>query len=99
MMMCVKTIQYAVVANYDKVVPISSRRGIRQREPLSLFLFIIVAQGLTSLLRRAENKGDIHGIKICRKARTVLHLLFADDCFLFCRENLQESVVLKNTLY
>jgi len=40
----------------------------------------------------------IHGIKVCRGAPLLTHLLFADDCFLFCRANISEYNRLKNIL-
>ncbi|KAK2362016.1 hypothetical protein QL285_087113 [Trifolium repens] len=61
-------------------------------------LFIICAEGLTALIRQAENRGNLHGIKICRKAPTISHLLFVDDCFLFFKAPVNEATVLKNIL-
>jgi hypothetical protein len=43
-------------------------------------------------------RGDIHGVKVCRGAPMVSHLLFADDCFLFCRANLDETRKLMSIL-
>ncbi|MCI31084.1 RNA-directed DNA polymerase (Reverse transcriptase), partial [Trifolium medium] len=77
--------------NFDKVGPITPGRGLRQGDPLSPYLFILVAEGLTSLIHQAVSKGDIHGVRICRGAPEVSHLLFADDCFLFCRANFAEA--------
>ncbi|KAK6159063.1 hypothetical protein DH2020_006377 [Rehmannia glutinosa] len=37
----------------------------------------------SSILRRAEAKGDIHGVQVARGAPTILHLFFADDSLLF----------------
>ncbi|GAU34899.1 hypothetical protein TSUD_144300 [Trifolium subterraneum] len=60
-------------------------RGLRQGDHLSPYLFILVTEGLTALIKNSVARGDLHGVKICRGAPTVSHLLFADDCFLFCR--------------
>jgi hypothetical protein len=51
----------------------------------------MVAEGLTSLIKKAVASRDLHGVKICRGAPMVSHLLFADDCFIFCRSNLSET--------
>ncbi|GAU14634.1 hypothetical protein TSUD_96980 [Trifolium subterraneum] len=90
MMLCVSSVNYSALVNFEKVGPIRPGRGLRQGDPLSPYLFIIVAEGLTSLIKKAVASGDLHGIKICRGAPAVSHLLFADDCFLFCRSNLSE---------
>ncbi|XP_058783149.1 uncharacterized protein LOC131657807 [Vicia villosa] len=90
MMMCVTSVNYSVLVNSDNVGPIEPGRGLRQGDPLSPYLFILVSEGLSSLIKSAVSKGDIHGIQICRGATSVSHLLFADDCFLFCRATLSE---------
>jgi hypothetical protein len=53
-------------------------------------LFILVAEGLTSLIHQVVGRGDIQGVRVCRGALEVSHLLFVDDCFLFCRANVSE---------
>ena len=98
MMMCLETMQYIVLVNGEGVGPVISGRGIRQGDPLSPYLFIICAERLTTLLKRAEAKGDIHGLKVCTGAPLLTHLLFANDCFLFCRATNQECTILKGIL-
>jgi hypothetical protein len=82
-MMCVDTVDYFVILNNEKVGPIIPGRGLRQGDPLSPYLFILCAEGLSALIRNAENRGDLQGVRVCRIAPRVSHLLFADDCFLF----------------
>lgn len=80
-MLCVESVSYSILFNYDKVGPIFPGRGLRQGDPLSPYLFIIFAEGLFSLIRQAGMRGDIYGGKICRGAPTINHLLFVDDFF------------------
>jgi len=89
--MCVSSVTYLVLMNYDRVGPIVAGRGLRQGDPLSPYLFILVAEGLSTLIHKAVNRGDIHGIQVCRGTPVVSHLLFTDDCFLFCRANVVEA--------
>jgi hypothetical protein len=65
---------------------------------MSPYLFIICAEGLSSLIRHVEVKGDIHRVKICKNALIISHLFFADDCFLFFRVAENEVIVIKNIL-
>ncbi|GAU29636.1 hypothetical protein TSUD_164860 [Trifolium subterraneum] len=85
--------------NYDRVGPISPGRGLRQGDPLSPYLFILVTECLTALIHQSVGRGDIHGVRICRGAPEVSHLLFADDCFLFCRANVVEVNELMRILH
>jgi hypothetical protein len=98
MSMCIENVNYQVLVNREKVGPIIPKRGLRQGDPLSPYLFILCAEGLSALLRRAEARGDIHGVKVCRGAPLLTHLLFTDDCFLFCRANNRETTKLKEIL-
>ena len=59
--MCVETVDYSVIMNKDMVGPIIPGRGLRQGDPLSPYLFILCAEGLSALIRNAENRGD----KVC----------------------------------
>ncbi|KAK2383934.1 hypothetical protein QL285_071338 [Trifolium repens] len=98
MMLCVSSVNYSILVNYEKVGPIVPGRGLRQGDPLSPYLFILVTEGLSTLIKKFVARGDIHGVKVCRGAPSVSHLLFADDCFLFCRANLVETRHLMNVL-
>lgn len=62
-----------------------------------IYLFFCV-EGLSTLIKKVEIKGEICGIKICNKAPNVSHLLFVDDCFLFFKSSLQEYVAIRNNL-
>lgn len=83
--MCVTTVNYSVLMNGEATGTISPMRRFKQGDPLSPYLFIICTEGLSSLSKHAESRGDIHGVCICIGAPTVSHLLFTNDCFHFFR--------------
>ncbi|CAN1746948.1 LINE-1 retrotransposable element ORF2 protein [Linum perenne] len=95
MMMCVKSVEYNIMVNSEVVGPIIPGRGLRQGCPLSPFLFLMCAEGLSATMRRAEMSGKIHGVRVCKGAPNISHLLFADDSFFFCRAEIQEARELK----
>eukprot|EP00257_Ricinus_communis_P021393 XP_015580875.1 uncharacterized protein LOC107262053 [Ricinus communis] len=65
-MMCVSTVQYWILVNKELVGPILPKRDLCQGCPLSPYLIILRAEGLSALLRRVERRADIHGCRICR---------------------------------
>lgn len=62
-------------------------RGLCQGDPLSPFLFVLVTEVLSRIIKREEQRNKIHGIKISRSAPPITNLLFVDDVILFCRAN------------
>lgn len=79
MMLCVTSVSYNFLVNEDSVGPVIPSRGLRQGDPLSPYLFIICAEGLSMLLRRANREGLLRGSRVCHSAPSVSHLLFVDD--------------------
>jgi hypothetical protein len=78
-MACVKSVKYRVRFNSMETDTIIPTRGLRQGDPLSPYLFLIVAEGLSCMLKGAEERGELEGVKVCRTAPVISHLLFADD--------------------
>ncbi|XP_035551737.1 uncharacterized protein LOC118349897 [Juglans regia] len=63
-------------------------RGLRQGDHLSPYLFIVCAEGLSSLLDHYEKSKLIRGVQVARGGTSINHLLFANDCILFGRANI-----------
>jgi hypothetical protein len=97
-MTCVRSVSYSVLINgapYGKILP---TRGLRQGDPLSPYLFLLVAEGLSSLLTKAELDGRLTGVPIAFGGTRLSHLLFADDSLLFCRATFLEWLNLTQLL-
>ena len=75
-MNCVTSVTYKIKVNGGYTHQILPQRGLRQGDPLSPYLFILCAEGLSAMLQKAEQEGKIEGIKICRGAPRVNHLFF-----------------------
>jgi hypothetical protein len=86
-MKCVSTVNYAVLVNGSPVGVFYPSRGLRQGDPISPYLFLLCAECLSNLLCTAEKKGYITGVPTSPKGPSISHLLFADDCILFCEAN------------
>lgn len=86
-MLCVSTVEYMVAQNGMEIRPIIPKWGLRQGDLISLYIFIIGAEGLSSLLNGYLQDNLIHGCKIAHTAPVISHLFFADDSFIFFKAN------------
>lgn len=82
-MKCVQSVSYAVKINNVPKGLIWPERGLRQGDPISPYLFLLCAQGLSELLSFAQTRKRIRGIKIANESPEISHLLFANDSLLF----------------
>ena len=97
-MKCFSSVSYSVIINgtmYGNIIP---SRGLRQGDPLSPYLFLLCAEGLSALINDATRNNQLNGISICRGAPKVSHLFFADDSLFFCKANGNECNKLKEIL-
>ena len=91
MMMCVNSVSYSVLVNGEPKGRILPTRGLRQGDPISPYLFLLCAEGLSAMLRQVESGGIPRGILVCRQAPLVSHLRFSDDCIVFCNASKEEG--------
>ncbi|XP_057808834.1 uncharacterized protein LOC131023304 [Salvia miltiorrhiza] len=98
MNLCVHTVTYEVLINGSHVGPIVPGRGLRQEDPLSPYLFILCAEGLSAMIRYETDRGNLHGIQMGRGGPAISHFMFADDCIFFCRASTVECRILKRVL-
>ena len=97
-MACITTAHFSVRVNGNPTCYILPSRGLRQGDPLSPYLFLFCAEGLTTLFRKAEIEGIIRGVAASRGGPCISHLLFADDNLLFCRASVEECQQVKSLL-
>lgn len=76
---CISSAHYALLVNGTSKGFFRAKRGLRQGNPLSLFLFTIVADTFSYLIARAEERNIIKRFKSGRNNVPVSHLQFADD--------------------
>lgn len=88
---CYSTDSLSILLNGSICGSVKAERGLRQGDPLSPFLFIILLELLSRMLFRLEEEDKIQGIKLGRNSPAISHLFFADDLMLFFRAN-EENV-------
>ena len=82
---CVSTVRYSVIVNGSPTGFFDSSRGLRQGDPLSPLLFLVIMEVLSRMLRRTEEGGFIRGFCAGRTDEVCIsHLLYADDTIIFC---------------
>ena len=83
-MRCVSSITFSVLFNGGCLDGFRPTRGLRQGDPISPYLFLLAAEGLSCLLK---SQVGVQGIAVALTAPLVNHLLFADDSLLFFEAN------------
>ena len=94
----VRSVTFSVLFNGGRTGEFKPSRGIRQGDPISPYLFLLAAEGLSCLLKHAMTSGELEGIQIAGSAPTINHLLFADDCILFSKASSAAALNMKEVL-
>jgi ribonuclease HI len=91
----VTSARYAVKVNGELTDPVVPSRGIRQGDPISPYLFLLCTEGLSCLLQKREELGELQGLRNGRQGPPISHLLFADDSIFFARSDIKSVDALK----
>jgi len=74
------------------------KRGLRQGDSLAPFMFLIVAEGLTGLMKEAKRASAFSGVTVGTGRVKVDLLQFADDALFFCKPSFHNVLVVKAIL-
>ncbi|CAN1761157.1 Transposon TX1 uncharacterized 149 kDa protein [Linum perenne] len=95
---CIRTVQFSVMVNGAPTDNFKPSRGIRQGDPMSPFLFIILTNTLSFLIEKGISHGSLKGLKLNRRCPTLTHVLFADDTILFGDASVAEAMHIQKTM-
>ncbi|XP_071694266.1 uncharacterized mitochondrial protein AtMg01250-like [Rutidosis leptorrhynchoides] len=77
--MCLRSERTSILVNGSPTGEFEVQRGLRQGDPLSPFLFLIVMEGLHLMLHDYMNQNLIRGASVGIQGIKISHLLYADD--------------------
>ncbi|KAA3473893.1 reverse transcriptase [Gossypium australe] len=97
-MECLTSISYSMIVNGFKREIFNPSRGLHQGDPLSLFMFLLCGEGLSSLMHLAMDEGLLREVKASKSGPQVSHILFTDNCILFSEASGRGANVLKEIL-
>ncbi|XP_071739646.1 uncharacterized mitochondrial protein AtMg01250-like [Rutidosis leptorrhynchoides] len=80
---CLMSGRSSVVINGSPSREFSLEKGLRQGDPLSPFLFLLVAEALSVAMNQALSTGFYKGVKVGNEGVVVSHLQFSDDALFF----------------
>ena len=87
---CLSTLSFAVLVNGNAKRWVKASRGLRQGDSLSPFLFTLVADVLSRMLLRADERNSLEGFRVGRNRTRVSHLQFAYDTIFFSNTSEEE---------
>ena len=98
---CVTFVYFSVLVNGSPEGFFRCSRGLRQGDPLSSLLFLLIMEVLSRLLKKTEecnlirgfHVGDVNVVGV-----RISHLLFADDTILFCDASREQLLSIRLVL-
>ncbi|KAK3183231.1 hypothetical protein Dsin_030517 [Dipteronia sinensis] len=97
-MWCTTSVRYQVILNGELTEPFRPGYGIRQRDPLSPYIFVLCMEKLSHLISHKLLHGTWKSVRISRGGPEVSHLFFADDLILFGQVTTSQTEIMENCL-
>ncbi|KAK0579380.1 hypothetical protein LWI29_025445 [Acer saccharum] len=98
MMNCISSVSFSFLVNGAICGTVKPTRGLRQGDPLSPYLFLLCAEGLSCAINSAVVQRSLSGF-VCRKPGSIIsHLFFADDSLLFSSATVEECRMVRRIL-
>ncbi|XP_024990681.1 uncharacterized protein LOC112524970 [Cynara cardunculus var. scolymus] len=92
------TTSYSLAINGESYGFFHGGRGLRQGDPLSPYLFTIIKEGFSMLLKTCIREASAFGYHRGCEELDITHLCFADDLFVFTKGDVHSVEVLKKAL-
>ncbi|GAU51064.1 hypothetical protein TSUD_300060 [Trifolium subterraneum] len=97
---CISSATISVLINESPSKEFKMERGLRQGDPLSPFLFLMVAEGFNILMSKVVADGEFVGYGVGRNEDLAIsHLQFADDTLIIGKRSWSNIFSMKATLH
>ncbi|XP_026416456.1 uncharacterized protein LOC113311876 [Papaver somniferum] len=93
---CIENVPFSILVNGSSHDKFSSQRGLRQGDPLSSFLFLLVSEVLNIMFEKASALGLLGGFFVANNGTKVTHLQFAEDTLVFMDASVDQIQPLKH---
>lgn len=87
---CVKSARLSILWDGKQSSNWDPRRGIRQGDSMSPYLFILCMERLIHIISKEVQDGNWKGIKMFRNGPILSHLFFSDNMVLFAEAELSQ---------
>ena len=95
---CLVSSSVSVLVNRSPTEEFKLSRGLRQGDPVTPFLFLVVAEGLAGLVRQALRTDVLRGVKVGRNSIECCLLQFAYDTLFLCEDSFDNIFSIKAIL-
>ncbi|KAJ0780408.1 putative RNA-directed DNA polymerase [Helianthus annuus] len=85
----------SVLVNGSPTFEFGCHKGMRQGDPISPFLFVIVMEALSCMFNKASSLGIVKGVSLPNEGPTITHLFYADDAIImgeWSKDNIRNVV-------
>ena len=93
-MQCMSTVSFSILLNGGISKHFLPTRGLRQRDPLFPYLFILCQEVPSRLIEREYAIGALHGVKMNPSGPAFTHVMYTDNLMLFAKASTREVKIL-----
>lgn len=95
---CISTIQFSLLFNGGVCSSFTPSHGLRQGEPISLYLFILGSEVLMRLINKEISQNNLSKVKVTSMTPLISKLCYTHNVILFCKAKSLDLFMLKNYL-
>ena len=86
---CISSAAASILINGSPSDPFKLKRGLRQGDPLSPFLFVLAVEVLNLMIKKASELQLWSGLEVGNHGTKLTHLQYVDDTIIFSPQNLK----------